>query len=232
MHNGTDSISLLMAFTAGILAFLSPCVLPIVPAYISYLTGVSFREISSDITNARRRKIRIATVAHSVCFILGFTVTFVLLGATVTVMGKALLNHQAILRKIGGVAIIVFAMIISGIIKIPFLTKEIKFSYRKKSISLLGSFLVGATFAIAWTPCVGPILGSILIYASSEADMRAGIKLLTFFSLGLGTPFFLSAFIVNSVLSYINKIARYLGWIKALSGIILATFGIRMLIWR
>jgi len=227
-----ENISLIMAFAAGILAFLSPCVLPLVPAYLSYLTGVSFRELSGPATPARKREIRLATVFHALCFILGFSIIFVLLGASVTLLGKLLFQYQEALKKIGGVAIIFFGLVIMNVIKIPILSGEKKFSYKKDSISFLGSIVVGAIFAGAWTPCIGPILGSILIYASSAESTKVGIRLLSAFSLGLGLPFLLAALLVNTFLAYIKKIEKYLRWIKIAAGVILIIFGILMITGR
>ncbi|MEE9500418.1 MAG: cytochrome c biogenesis protein CcdA [Candidatus Omnitrophota bacterium] len=224
-----ENVSFIMAFIAGVVTFLSPCVLPLIPAYISYLTGVSFRELSGEITNLERRKIKLLTITHSLGFILGFSIVFVLLGASVTFLGSLFFQHQVLLKKIGGALIILFALVIMGVIKLPILAKEKKLAYKKEGVSILGSILVGATFAAAWTPCVGPILGSILIYASSTASLKTGIKLLIAFSLGLGFTFFLAALIINSFLAYIKKIEKYLKWITIAAGVILIIFGILLL---
>ncbi len=229
---GAENISLIMAFTAGVLAFLSPCVLPLIPAYLSYLTGMSFHEISGKTTPAGRRKIRLTTVFHALGFILGFSIIFVLLGASVTLAGKLLFQYQAVLKKIGALAIMFFGLVVMDVIKIPILSGEKKFSYKKNSISFLSSIAVGAIFAAAWTPCIGPILGSILIYASSAESARSGIKLLGAFSLGMGLPFFLAALLVNTFLAHIKKIERYLRWIKVTAGVILIIFGILLLTGR
>ncbi len=218
-----------MAFIAGVVTFLSPCMLPLIPAYISYLTGVSFHELSGEITKPERRKIKLLTITHSLAFILGFSIVFVLLGASVTFLGSLFLQYQSLLKRIGGALIIFFALVIMGVIKLPFLAKEKKLTYRKEGVSLLGSILVGATFAAAWTPCLGPILGSILIYASSTASIKMGVKLLIAFSLGLGLTFFLAALIVNSLLAYIKKIEKYLKWVTVAAGVILIIFGILLL---
>ncbi len=224
-----ENVSFIMAFIAGVVTFLSPCVLPLIPAYISYLTGVSFHELSGEITKTERRKIKLLTITHSLGFILGFSVVFVLLGASVTFLGGLFLQHQLLLKKIGGALIILFALVIMGVIKLPILAKEKKLAYKKEGVSILGSILVGATFAAAWTPCIGPILGSILIYASSTASLKTGIKLLIAFSLGLGFTFFLAALIINSFLAYIKKIEKYLKWITIAAGVILIIFGILLL---
>lgn len=224
-----ENVSFVMAFVAGVLTFLSPCVLPLIPAYISYLTGVSFQEISGEPTKEKRREIKRVAALHALSFIIGFSVVFVILGASVTFIGQIFSQYQPLLKKIGGILIIFFALAIMGVIKIPFLQKEKKFSYRKKSVSLLGSVLVGATFAAAWTPCVGPILGSILVYASGTASMKTGIMLLITFSLGLGLPFFLSAVLINSFLAYFKKMEKYIRWVTVVAGVVLATFGILLI---
>lgn len=211
---------------AGSFSFLSPCVLPLIPGYLSYLTGVSFREFTGELTKERKRKIKLLTIFHSLSFISGFSIVFVLLGASVTFLGKLLLQHQVLLKRAGGLLIIFLALVIMGVIKAPFLMKEKKLSYKKEGVSILGSLLVGATFAIAWTPCVGPILGSILIYTSSSASVKMGIKLLTGFSLGFGLPFFLSALAINSFLAYIKRIEKYLRWVTVAAGAVLIIFGI------
>ena len=227
-----ENVSFIMAFIAGVVTFLSPCVLPLIPAYISYLTGVSFRELSGEITKLERRKIKLLTITHSLGFILGFSIVFVLLGASVTLLGGLFFQHQVLIKRIGGALIIVFALVIMGVIKVPILAKEKKLSYKKEGVSVLGSILVGATFAAAWTPCIGPILGSILIYASSTASIKTGIKLLIAFSLGLGFTFFLSALIINSFLAYMKKIEKYLRWVTVAAGVILIIFGIFLLTGR
>jgi cytochrome c-type biogenesis protein len=225
----TANVSYLVAFGSGVLIFLSPCIFPLIPSYLSYLTGISFKELKGDITPEDRNKVRIATMIHAIMFIIGFTIVFVALGTTVSYVGKMLFDFQDILKKVSAVIIILFGLMISGILRIGFLEKEKKVGYAKKSISYTGSLLVGATFAIAWTPCVGPILGSILVYASSTASMKLGVKLLTAFSLGLGVPFFISALLLNSFLLFSNKIKNYLRWINMAGGIILVVFGILIL---
>jgi len=224
-----DNISFIIAFFAGTLTFFSPCIMPLIPSYISYLTGISFRELAGENKEENRRKIRAVTALHSLSFIIGFSVVFILLGATATFLGKTLFQYQAVIRKAGGLFIIFFGLVIMGIIKLPFLQKEKKIAYGKKGVSVLGSMLVGVTFAIAWTPCVGPVLGSILIYASATASVKVGIKLLVAFSLGLGLPFFLSGLIINSFLTYIKRIEKYMQKIEIAAGVILILFGVLLL---
>jgi len=226
-----ENVSFLIAFIAGIATFLSPCLLPLIPAYISYLTGLSFTEASSAAMSAQKRKeIRSVTLAHALSFVLGFSIVFILLGTSATILGNMLIKYRPVVQKIGGVLIIFFAFVIMGIIKIPFLEKEKKISLKKSSVSLLGSVLVGITFAIAWTPCVGPILGSILVYASNIESVKKGVILLIAFSMGLGIPFILSALAINSFFIYIKRFQKYLKRISIVSGIILMIFGVLLLI--
>lgn len=226
----SQNVSYLVAFVSGFLIFLSPCILPLIPTYISYLTGVSFKDLTSEtIDESQKKRIRILTMLHSVMFIIGFSVIFVLLGTTVSYFGQLLLEYQSILKKVSAVIIIIFGFMISGIMRIGFLEKEKKIEYRKKGVSVLGSLLIGATFALAWTPCVGPILGSILVYASSTSSMKLGVKLLAVFSAGLAVPFFLSSLLVNSFLLYFNKVKNILKWVNIAGGGILILFGILVL---
>ena len=222
--------SFLMAFTAGLLAFLSPCVLPLIPSYLSYLTGVSFKELSNEPSPEKRKRIKLLTAFHAISFIIGFSIVFILLGTTATLLGRFLFDYQDLIKKLGGILIIFFGLIISGVINIPIFQRSKKFSYKKEGASFVGSIMVGATFAAAWTPCIGPILGSILVYASSTADMQKGVLLLSTFSLGLAIPFFLSAMLINSFLLHIKKMEKILRWINVLAGIILVIFGIILLI--
>ncbi len=223
------NISYAVSFIAGFLLFFSPCILPLIPSYISYLTGISFKELSGELNVAGGKQIRTFTVIHSLLFILGFSIIFVMLGMTVTFMGRFLLEYQLILKKAGAILIIFFGFVIAGVFKIGILQREKKIAYRKKGISYLGSLLVGVTFALAWTPCVGPVLGSILIYASSTANIRLGFRLLSIFSLGLAIPFFVSSLLVNSFLLYFKKIKNYMKWVNIIAGIILVIFGIIIL---
>ena len=228
----SGNVSFVMAFVTGFFAFLSPCILPLIPSYISYLTGVSFSEFRGELTPDRKRQIKLLTLMHAISFIVGFSVIFIALGASITYIGKFVFDYQPILKKVGGVLIIIFGFIIMGVIKIPFLEREKRITYKRKSISILGSFLVGATFAAAWTPCVGPILGSILIYASSSESIKVGIKLLIAFSMGLGLPFLLSALAINSFLAYIKKIEKFLRPIMIVAVIVLVIFGVMLLTGR
>jgi cytochrome c-type biogenesis protein len=219
-----QNISIFLAFTAGILSFLSPCILPLIPSYLSFITGISFQELTTS------KKIRKMTILHSLLFILGFSLIFILLGATATYLGNLLLKYQIIIKKIGGVLIILFGLYITGLLKLDFLTKERKIHLTEKPIGYFGTILVGATFAFGWSPCIGPILSTILLYASTSEKLSQGIVLLVFYSLGLGIPFFLTSLLVNSFLSYFEKFKRYLPSITLISGIFLIIAGFLLIL--
>jgi cytochrome c-type biogenesis protein len=219
-------VSFSLAFLAGVLSFLSPCVLPLVPSYVSFITGVSFEDLkdSSD-----KRRIRFLTITNSLAFIGGFSLIFIALGASSSIVGAFLLQYQDWIRIIGGVLVIFFGLFVSGIIRLDFLTKERKFHLSGKPAGYVGTFLVGMTFAAAWTPCIGPILGTILLYASSKGSAEFGFKLLAVYSLGLAVPFFISSLMFNSFLSYSVRIRKYMRVIMLVSGVVLIAFGILLL---
>lgn len=217
-----ENITYIVAFTAGLLTYLSPCLLPLIPAFIAYITGVSF----SDLKDAqKKREVRRKTVIHSLLFIAGFSVVFVLLGLTVTLVGKFLFQYQKFIRIAGGILIMLFGLQLMGILKLDFLTRERKLNIAAKGASYLGSFLIGVTFAAAWTPCAGPILGSILVLAGTKASAAAGAKLLFVYSLGIAIPFFLTAILINSFLEYSAKLQKIMRWINIIGGIFLIIVG-------
>ncbi len=219
-------VSFPLAFLAGVFSFLSPCVLPLVPSYVSFITGVSFEDLKEG---TDRKKIRFLTITNSLAFICGFSLIFVALGASSSAVGQFFFNYQDWIRIVGGVLVILFGLFISGIIKMDFLTRERKFHMSGKPAGYIGSFLVGMTFAAAWTPCIGPILGTILLYASSHGSAAYGFRLLSVYSLGLALPFFLSSLMFNSFLSYSAKIRKYMRVVMLSSGALLIVFGILLL---
>ncbi len=222
MESG-QNISLLLAFSAGLFSFLSPCVLPLVPSYVSYITGLSFEDLTNK---TERTDILKTTVFNSLLFILGFSVVFISLGASASYIGKLMVSYQEIIRKVGGVIIIIFGLFIMGLLKLNFLQVEKKLHIKSKPAGYVGSFLVGIGFAAGWTPCVGPILGSILLYASTSGSVSTGIQLLTIYSIGLALPLFISAVAINSFLSYFKKFHRYIRIVTISSGILLVFLGI------
>ena len=224
--NPQQDVSTLIAFMAGLLSFVSPCVLPLVPSYITYITGVSFQDLTDEKAKSR---VRWATILHSILFITGFSTIFILMGASASYLGEVLVEYQSWIMKVGGVLIIVLGIHFTGIINIPFLQMEKRFELRKKPLGYLGSFLVGIVFAAGWTPCIGPILSTILIYASTSKNYMTGVYLLTVYSMGLGIPFFLSSLAFNSFLSAFDRIKRYMRWVTLISGIFLIIIGILFL---
>jgi len=219
-------ISFPLAFLAGIMSFLSPCVLPLLPSYVSFITGVSFEDLT---TGTDRRKIRYLTITNSLTFILGFSSVFVALGASSSAVGKFMFEYQEWIRIGGGILIIVFGLFVAGFLKMDFLLRDKKAHLSGKPAGYVGTFLVGMTFAAGWTPCIGPILGTILLYASSQGSAFYGFKLLAVYSLGLALPFFISSLAINSFLSYSKKLMRYMRVIMIVSGLLLILFGILLL---
>jgi cytochrome c-type biogenesis protein len=221
-----QEISGVIAFTAGVLSFVSPCVLPLVPSYLTYITGVSFHELTDAKAKA---KLRWLTISHSVLFILGFSTIFVLMGASASYLGQVLARYQYWIMKVGGVLIILLGIHFTGIINLPFLQMEKRFEIRKKPLGYVGSFFVGIIFAAGWTPCIGPILSTILIYASASKSFTTGVFLLTIYSMGLGVPFFLASLAFSSFLSAFERIKRYMRVITVVSGLFLIAIGILFL---
>ncbi len=218
-----ENISYVVAFTAGLLTYLSPCLLPLIPSFVAYITGVSF----SDLEDLKKRgEVRRKTIIHSLLFILGFSIIFILLGLTATFVGKLLFGYQKAIRIGGGILIIIFGLYLTGLLKLDFLIKERRFKVQAKGASYLGSFLIGVTFAAAWTPCAGPILGSILVLAGTKVSVVEGAKLLGVYSLGIALPFFITALAVNYFLGYFKKFQKVIGAINIIGGIFLIIIGI------
>ncbi len=218
-------VSIMAAFFAGILSFLSPCVLPLVPAYISFMSGVSVDELQRA---SQRRDILRKTLATSLAFIAGFSLVFVLLGATATTLGKFLLAQFTLMSKIAGMIIIILGLHFLGVFKktLNFLHYERRFHVRKVRAGIFGAFVIGLAFAFGWTPCVGPILGPILFLAGGQQTVGQGILLLSVYSLGLGVPFLLTALATQTFLDVFNTMKRYFHVIEILSGVFLILIGV------
>lgn len=217
--NEPATLGLLVAFSAGLLSFLSPCVLPLVPSYIGFLTGLSLEEMGT-----RRR----AAMVHAALFILGFTLVFMLLGATATALGRVLGYYQVWLTRIGGVLVIGFGLFCLGLFRPRLLEQDKRVHLQNRPVGYLGSVLVGMAFAAGWTPCLGPILGGILTLASSSESLVRGMVLLAAYSAGLAVPFLIAAYAVDSFLDWFQKFRRYLPWVMRLSGALLVFVGILM----
>lgn len=213
-----ENISLFLAFSSGILSFLSPCVLPLVPIYLTYLTGSSIEEINN--------KNKLTVIYKAVGFTLGFTLIFIIMGISVTSLGQLFDRNKDIFRKIGGIIIIVFGLHIMGVVKIKTFYYQKTMLQPQKFKSGLSSFFIGMAFAIGWTPCVGPMLASILIYAGNTKTLASGIKLLIAYSVGLGIPFIISGFLVDFISGYIKRFSKYFNVVSVVSGVILIFMGI------
>jgi len=214
------SIGFLLAFSAGLLSFLSPCVLPLIPSYVTFITGLSFDDVVS-----RRR----VALTHGLLFVLGFSLIFLALGATATVLGRVMFAQRDLITKVGGGIIILFGLYLAGVFNIAFFARERRVHLADKPVGYLGTVLVGVAFGAGWTPCIGPILGSILIYASSEADLGRGLTLLTAYSLGLAVPFIISALAVDRFMSFFMKFKRQMLWMQRAAGVLMIGVGILMI---
>lgn len=215
-------VSFTLAFFAGVLSFLSPCVLPLVPAYVSFVTGLSIDELKAA---PRLSK----TMGNTLAFIMGFSTIFVALGASSSFVGRLFLRYQDYIRTGGGILTIIFGLFIAGFLKMDFLMREKRFHIEKGPAGYVGAFFIGMSFAAGWTPCIGPILGTILIYASSKASASFGLKLLSVYSLGLAVPFILSTAAINAFLSHVKRIYKFMKIIMVVSGLILIGFGVLLL---
>ena len=220
-----ENISYIVALVAGILTYLSPCLLPMIPAFIAYITGISFSDFKDE---SKKGEIRRKTITHALLFIAGFSIIFIALGLTATLLGKALFHYQKFIRIAGGILIMLFGLQLAGILKLDFFIKERKFSVATKSASYLSSFLIGVTFAAAWTPCAGPILGSILVLAGAKANVVMGAKLLTVYSIGIAIPFFITALLVNTFLEHVGRVQKVLNVFNKMGGIFLVIVGFLM----
>jgi cytochrome c-type biogenesis protein len=217
---GTASFGIAISFTAGLLSFLSPCVLPLIPSYVTFITGLSLE----DVQRARR-----AALVHSVLFVLGFTLIFLALGATATVLGRVLLAQREWLSRAGGVLVILFGLYMMGALNVGAFARERRVHLADKPVGYLGTVLVGIAFGAGWTPCIGPILGSILIFTSSSADLERGLLLLLAYSLGLALPFLASALAIQQFLSAFSRVRRQMAWITRASGVLLIVVGVMMI---
>ena len=208
-----------VAFGAGLVSFLSPCVLPLIPGYISYISGQSLQTI------LERKKINLFSL---ILFCLGFSTVFIILGASASFLGKAFLQNSETLRIIAGIVIIIFSLQLVGIINIPYLNYEKRFD-AKESRNILFPYIIGLAFGFGWTPCIGPILGSILALASIEETLARAILLLIFYSLGLAIPFVLSGYLIQKFLLFSKNFKKNINFISKLGGIILLLTGILIL---
>ncbi len=219
----STNISIIGAFVAGLLSFLSPCVLPLIPSYITYITGISFADLKEEHTS---KKVRTQTIVHSLLFIAGFTLVFMLLGASATYLGSFLQEKMGLIRKIGGLLIVVFGIHVSGVVNLSVLLGDKRVRLNKKPAGYAGSVLVGVAFAAGWTPCIGPILASILMIAATEEKVYHGMILLFSYSIGLGTPFFIASLALHKFLVLFNRFKKLIRIFEIVTGIFLIIVGI------
>ncbi|MFQ5772810.1 MAG: cytochrome c biogenesis CcdA family protein [bacterium] len=219
-----QNLSIIVALGGGLLSFLSPCVLPLVPSYISYIAGVTFDDLRDpDLSRHYRKKV----VLNSLFFVLGFSTVFIFLGASFSFLGRFFASHQQVIQRMAGLIIIFFGFYIAGAFKIPFLMRSKEFiPLKTKPTGYMGSTIIGISFGSAWTPCIGPILGSILALAGSANEMRGGVILLTAYSMGFAIPFLLTAWAGGTLLNLSQRFGKLLHVIQIAGGIFLILIGI------
>jgi len=219
---GADSVSLTVAFLAGVVSFVSPCCLPLVPTYVTYLTGASAGELAEGMTAQVRRRL----VLNALAFILGFSVVFVALGLTASGIGSLLRAHMTLVRQVSGIVVVAFGLYMMGFLRLTFLEREARPEVTPGRVGVRNSFLLGAAFSAGWTPCVGPVLAAVLLMASQAETAAAGGLLLAAYSLGLGLPFLLTALGVGWLMRRLPRLGRYLPAVRVASGALLVAVGL------
>lgn len=214
-----ESLTVLVAFTAGLLSFLSPCVLPLVPSYVTFITGMGL----DDVTRAKR-----AALVHALLFVLGFTFIFVALGAGASAFGQLLRQSREWIARIGGVMMVLMGLWMLDVVKIGALQQERRMHLSDKPLGYLGTVFVGIAFGAGWTPCLGPTLGAILLLAANETELTTGIMLLTAYSMGLAVPFLLSALAIERFLGFFQTFKHHIGRVHRLAGALLVVVGVLM----
>jgi cytochrome c-type biogenesis protein len=219
-------VNLFVAFSAGIFSFLSPCVLPIIPSYLSFISGVSLEEMRSvEVASHIRKRV----LLNSLAFISGFSLVFISLGASVSFLAGFFLSYRSLIRVLGGIFILAVGIYLLGVVKFSVLDRYLQFHLKNKPGGYLGSALVGITFGAAWIPCVGPILGAILTLAATSSEIGRGVFYLATYAAGLALPFFLSAVAVNSFFEFSQKFRRYLQAVHVTAGVLLIIVGILLI---
>ena len=229
-----ENVTLLAAFGAGLLSFISPCVLPLIPGYLSYISGLSLDEMrgvpvaggGSAVAVARPSGVRRQVVLSSLAFIVGFSLVFVSLGAAASAIGQFLAERQALFNRIAGAVIVIFGLHTMGVLRIEWLYQEKRVHTSRKPAGFIGAGLVGVAFAFGWTPCIGPILAGILALAGSQETVAKGVRLLAVYSLGLGVPFLATALMIDRFFSAMGRIRRYYHTMEIVSGALLVVIGL------
>ncbi len=219
-----EYVSCAIAFLAGLLSFFTPCVLPLIPAYLSLISGLSIEQLGQGQGKKRNR-----VMGSILLFTLGFSFIFISLGASASTMGKFMVKNQQVLRSLGGVVVILFGLHILGIFKIKFLQYERRISLTQRPLHILGAFVVGMAFGLGWTPCIGPILASILALAATQETSYRGMFLLACFSAGLAVPFILAGLAVNKALNVFGQLKKYFKFFAIASGGVLILAGVLLI---
>ena len=223
-----ENVTLVTAFIAGIISFISPCVLPIVPGYISFVSGVSLQELKgqAELDKEKRRRLLWKTTSASALFVLGFSVVFIAMGASATYVGQWFAENRLIMARVAGVIIIIFGLHIMGITPIKWLNYEKRFQANSKPLGLIGSFLIGLAFAFGWSPCIGPILAGVLTLAATQETVGQGVALLGAYSLGLGLPFLGTSLAINQFLNFFSRVKRHMRAVEVVAGVLLILVGV------
>jgi cytochrome c-type biogenesis protein len=220
-----QSVGLYAAFSAGLVSFISPCVLPIVPGYLSFMSGVNLAHLKGEKPQGLARRVGLTSAA----FVLGFSTVFVALGAAATLIGNALLQYKRELGMVGGVVIILLGLHTAGWLPIKWLLYEKRAEVRDRPLGLIGAYVVGLAFAFGWTPCIGPILATVLFLASQQGTLGRGVLLLVAYSAGLGIPFIASGFAVNGFFALFTRFRRHMRIVEYASGVLLVGVGLLLL---
>jgi cytochrome c-type biogenesis protein len=213
------TIGIALAFTAGMLSFLSPCVLPLIPSYVTFVTGLSLE----DAQRSRR-----TVMIHSILFIIGFSVIFIAMGATATILGRMLGYYRGWIGRIGGILLIIFGLYLLGVFRIAAFDRDRRLHIADKPLGYLGTVFVGLAFGAGWTPCIGPILGGVLTYTASEANLQRGITLLSAYSLGLAVPFLVASLAIDRFVAVFQRYKHWIAWVSRASGVLLIAVGLLM----
>ncbi|MBB4637437.1 cytochrome c biogenesis CcdA family protein [Longimicrobium terrae] len=221
----SQSLGLFVAFSAGLLSFLSPCVLPLVPSYATFITGMSLDELAVD-----ERRTRRTALIHGLLFVAGFTAVFMIMGASATFLGSLMRYASTWVERIGGALLILFGLYLLGLLRLPGAGREWRMHLAQKPAGYLGTVAVGVTFGAGWTPCIGPVLGGILTLAATRGSMGQGMGLLFVYSAGLAIPFLLSTLLIDRFLTAFKGMRRLLPWINRASGVLLVAVGLMMML--